>query len=210
MTRILALDLGTACGWARWDSPVALMTFGTFDLKPGQHSGAGMRYLKFRRELDKFVGLVDEVTYEIVRRHIGTAAAHVYGGLHGVLTAWCEENNIPYEGESVQAIKRAATGKGNASKEEMIAAAEALGFKPKTSDEADAIHLLRLRLSRSDNNSAAGRNVGAQAPVKGMKGRQLKPALLRSSEQDSIEPVVPLPEGRSKLAGAARLRAACR
>jgi crossover junction endodeoxyribonuclease RuvC len=155
MTRLLALDLGTACGWAMshyepTDLP-GIEAFrpkhGTFDLRAGQHAGGGMRYLKFRRELDNLKGLVDEVTYEIVRRHVGTAAAHVYGGLLAVLTSWCEENEIPYEGETVQAIKKFACGRGNATKEEMIAAAIAAGFKPANDNEADALHLLRLRLA---------------------------------------------------------------
>lgn len=147
MTRILALDLGTACGWAKHDG---VISFGTFDLRAGQHSGGGMRFLKFRRELTNFIGQVDEVTYEIVRRHIGTAAAHVYGGLQAILTAWCEENGIPYEGRTVQAIKKFSTGKGNADKQQVIKAVEGWGFQPKNDNEADAIALLRLRLSETE------------------------------------------------------------
>lgn len=167
MTRILALDLGTACGWALRgdnrappgraavsgyrDADLNETYHGTFDLRAGQHSGGGMRYLKFRRELTNFIGLVDEVTYEIVRRHVGTAAAHVYGGLLGILTAWCEENKIPYEGKTVQEIKKFATGKGNADKFQVIKAVEGWGFQPKNDNEADAIALLRLRLSETEN-----------------------------------------------------------
>lgn len=187
MTKILALDLGTACGWAKHDPdwrnmPVhtshfdPTISFGTFDLRAGQHSGGGMRFLKFRRELTNFIGLVDEVTYEIVRRHAGTAAAHVYGGLLAILTAWCEENKIPYEGRTVQAIKKFSTGQGNASKESVIKAVEGWGFHPKNDNEADAIALLRLRLS----------------------------------ENETLEPVVPLPKGRREVVSGARLRAACR
>lgn len=181
MTRLLALDLGTACGWAMshyesTDLP-GIEAFrpkhGTLDLRAGQHAGGGMRYLKFRRELDKFKGLVDEVTYEIVRRHVGTAAAHVYGGLLAVLTSWCEENEIPYEGETVQAIKKFACGKGNADKLAVVKAVEGWGFHPANDNEADAIALLRLRLS----------------------------------ERDSVEPVVPVSKGRRKVAGGALDRA---
>jgi len=170
MTRILSLDLGTACGWAVYSpgDPIypkaaravsgfqlpnaSTISHGTFDLRAGQHAGGGMRFLKFRRELDGFLGKVDEVTYEIVRRHVGTAAAHVYGGLLGVLTAWCEEHNVPYEGKTVQAIKKFAAGKGNADKQSVVKAIEGRGFAPKNDNEADAIALLLLRLSETSGN----------------------------------------------------------
>jgi Holliday junction resolvasome RuvABC endonuclease subunit len=58
------------------------------------------------------------------------------------LTAWAELHGIPCEGVPVGTIKRHATGKGNASKEAMIAAARARGFNPADDNEADAIALL--------------------------------------------------------------------
>ncbi len=58
---------------------------------------------------------------------MGTDAAHVYGGLLATLTAWCEHHQIPYEGIPVSTINKATTGKGNASKVEMIKAMYAKG-----------------------------------------------------------------------------------
>lgn len=151
MTRILALDLGTACGWASGDtrSPDSGVAYGTFDLRAGRFSGGGMRFVRFENELDNFKAQVDQVVFEEVRRHRGTDAAHVYGGLLAVLTAWCEKNKIPYQGHTVQAIKIFSAGKGNASKEEVIKAVEGWGFQPKNDNEGDAIALLRLRLSET-------------------------------------------------------------
>ena len=63
------------------------------------------------------------------------------------LTAWCEHHSIPYQGIPVGTIKRAATGRGNSGKLEMIQAAIAAGFAPKDDNEADAIHLLRYVIS---------------------------------------------------------------
>jgi len=150
MTRILALDLGTACGWALAETEAEpgpnQHCYGTFNLSAGQFSGGGMRFVKFREQLAQ-MPKPDQVVFEIVRRHRGTAAAHVYGGLLAILTAWCEENKIPYDGRTVQAIKIFSAGKGNASKEEVIKAVEGWGFQPKNDNEADAIALLRLRLS---------------------------------------------------------------
>ena len=45
---------------------------------------------------------------EEVRRHAGTDAAHVYGGLMATLTAWAELRGVPYEGVPVGTIKRFA------------------------------------------------------------------------------------------------------
>ena len=82
------------------------------------------------------------IYFEEVRRHVGTDAAHVYGGFLATLTAWAESCGIPYQGVPVGTIKRHATGKGNADKAAMIAAARAKGYSPGDDNEADALALL--------------------------------------------------------------------
>ena len=141
---ILALDLGTTTGWAirGYDG---LITSGTASFKPGRYDGGGMRYLRFTNwltELDRLSGPIATIWFEEVRRHAGTDAAHVYGGLMASLTSWGELRGIPYEGVAVGTIKRHATGKGNANKDAMIAAAQARGFSPADDNEADAIAIL--------------------------------------------------------------------
>lgn len=141
---MLALDLGTTTGWALrgHDGPI---TTGTASFKPGRYDGGGMRYLRFTNwltELDRLSGPISTIWFEEVRRHAGTDAAHVYGGLMATLTAWCELRGVPYQGVPVGTIKRHATGKGNAPKEAMIAAARARGFSTVDDNEADAIALL--------------------------------------------------------------------
>ncbi len=138
---ILALDLGTSTGWALQGTPILS---GVWDLKPRRFDGGGMRFVRFRSQLEEMQRLtpITRVAYEEVRRHMGVDAAHIYGGLQAVLTSWCEENKIPYESIQVQAIKRHATGKGNANKAAMIAAMQAKGFAPKDDNEADALALL--------------------------------------------------------------------
>jgi len=139
---VLALDLGTRTGWAMLvGSQVA---HGYADFRSGRYEGGGMRYLRFRRWLDELAQDVTEVHFEEVRRHAGTDAAHVYGGLLGTLTAWCEERSIPYSGVPVGSIKKAATGKGNADKAAMIAAANARGYPVTDDNEADALALLHM------------------------------------------------------------------
>lgn len=142
MTR-LALDLGTTTGWAICRD--GLTVSGTVSFKVGRYEGGGMRYLRFQRWLDEMAGDgLDSIWFEEVRRHLGTDAAHVYGGLLATLTAWAEHNGIPYSGVPVGSIKKHATGKGNASKEAMIAAAVARHFAPADDNEADALALLHM------------------------------------------------------------------
>ena len=141
---ILALDLGTTTGWAI-RSFDGLITSGTASFRPGRFDGGGMRYLRFTNwlsEIDRLSGPISAIWFEEVRRHAGTDAAHVYGGLMATLTSWAELRGVPYQGVPVGSIKKHATGKGNAPKEAMIAAACARGFNPADDNEADAIALL--------------------------------------------------------------------
>lgn len=149
---ILALDLGTTTGWATVDRLLdrrGLLLSGTWDLRGGRFEGGGMRFVRFKSQLEKLYALdrVSRVAYEEVRRHVATDAAHVYGGLQAVLTSWCEIEKIPYEAVPVGTIKKHLTGKGNADKAAMIAAVRAKGYTPKDDNEADAIALLLYMLT---------------------------------------------------------------
>jgi hypothetical protein len=141
---ILALDLGTTTGWALRGSDDRI-TSGTMTFRPSRFEGGGMRYLRFNgwlQEIARLGGPFHRIVFEEVRRHVGTDAAHVFGGLLATLTAWAEMHSIPYEGVPVGTIKRFATGKGNADKAAMIAAMKARGFTPADDNEADALALL--------------------------------------------------------------------
>jgi hypothetical protein len=139
----LALDLGTTTGFAFRDAFGGVKS-GTWSLKPGKFDGAGMRGVKFVGHLDELKrhGLWQRIVFEAVRRHIGTDAAHIYGGLMLVLQTWCELNNVPHDGIPVQTIKKFWTGKGNANKAAMIAEAQRRGFTALDDNEVDAIALL--------------------------------------------------------------------
>jgi len=145
---ILSIDLGTTTGWAS-AMLSGYIESGSVSFATKRHEGGGMRYMKFRKWLEsEFAGRVKEVYYEEVRRHQGTSAAHVYGAFEGQLTAWCEENNIPYSSVPVGTIKLFSTGKGNANKQMMINAAVCSGFDVVDDNQADAIHLLRYVLAK--------------------------------------------------------------
>jgi Holliday junction resolvasome RuvABC endonuclease subunit len=140
---VLALDLGTTTGWAL--RSMGTTTSGCLSLKSSRFDGGGMRYLRFRRWLEQLqvdAGPIGAVYFEEVRRHVGTDAAHVYGGLLGQLTAWCEEHGVAYQGVPVGTIKAFATGRGNADKAAVVAAIQARGFSPVDDNEADAIAIL--------------------------------------------------------------------
>ena len=141
---ILALDLGTTTGWALRSGDGAIAS-GTVSFRPSRYDGGGMRYLRFRSWLDRLAadaGGVSAIHYEEIRRHVGTDAAHVFGGFLATLTAWCEQNGIPYQGVPVGTIKRFIAGKGNADKAAVIAAVRDRGFAPADDNEADAIAIL--------------------------------------------------------------------
>jgi len=141
---ILALDLGTSTGWALRGHD-GLITSGTASFRPSRYDGGGMRYLRFTNwltEIDRLSGPVAAIYFEEVRRHVGTDAAHIFGGLLAVLTSWGELRGVPYQGVPVGTIKKYATGQGNAPKQAMIDAARARGFSPTDDNEADAIAIL--------------------------------------------------------------------
>jgi len=141
---LLAIDLGTTTGWAL-RSTGGLITSGTVSFRPSRYDGGGMRYLRFQNwlaEMDRLSGPIATIFYEEIRRHAGTDAAHVYGGLMATLTSWAELRSVPYQGVPVGTIKRFATGKGNANKVAMMEAARKRGFSPADDNEADAIAIL--------------------------------------------------------------------
>lgn len=148
MTTILALDLGAKCGYACGTAAKEnrkILT-GTFAPKIDRFAGGGVRFVKFVEflsQLHETLGF-DRVFFEKVRGHKGVDAAHAYGGYLSHLQVFCEDRGIPYEGVGVGEIKKYATGKGNASKAEVIAAVQSWGFDKVADDnEADAIAVFR-------------------------------------------------------------------
>ncbi len=139
--KILGIDPATTCGWAVRE-PSGAYYSGVWHLKGGRFEGGGMRFLRLERQLSELLDLAapDVVALEEVRMHKGVDAAHIYGGIIAVIAKVCEEREVPYFAIPFGTIKRCATGKGNANKEAMVAAAVARwpGWTPETDDEADA------------------------------------------------------------------------
>lgn len=147
MSKLLCLDLGTTTGYVVGSE--GHVVSGVWKLKPGRFESSGMRFVKFRKCLNEIrAGYpITRVFFEEVRRHQGVDAAHVYGGLMAVLTEWCEENGATYSAYPVGTIKKFWTGKGNASKDMMIAEAVRRGYEPIDDNEADALAIFHLAMS---------------------------------------------------------------
>ena len=111
---VIGLDLGTKCGWAVLDIAGNRVDSGHWNFQPKRFESAGIRYLKFAKELrtliDKYPGC--KVGFEAVHRHRGVAAAHVYGGLLATMQSVCDSEGpvVPYLGIGVGTIKKHATG----------------------------------------------------------------------------------------------------
>jgi Holliday junction resolvasome RuvABC endonuclease subunit len=141
---ILALDLGSKTGWALRQTD-GTVTCGTVEFKPSRFEGGGMRFLRFKKWLNEVNGFavpIGYIAFEEVRSHVGVTAAHVYGGFLAHLSAWAEQHEIPYQGVPVGTIKRHVTGKGNASKAEVIEAMRRKGHHPADDNAADALAIL--------------------------------------------------------------------
>lgn len=154
---ILALDPATKCGWAHSAGPS-----GTFDLSIRRDESAGMRLIRLEGKLNdvKSGSGIDLVVYEAARNCAPKmqGALVVQAMLQGVLVAWCEKNGIQYRGYSPSEIKKHATGKGNAGKDQMIAAAKQKFNLTGDDNEADALWLLDLAkreyLTKEGNENA--------------------------------------------------------
>ncbi|MGD0091068.1 MAG: hypothetical protein ABSE73_14210 [Planctomycetota bacterium] len=157
---ILALDTGTTTGWALLSND-GRVQFGSWHLADGASGRTGTRFLSLFNHLPEIQrqAPLQFVFYEEVHGHSGMAAAHVYGGLVGVLTLFCELNGVSYRGVTVQAIKKHATGGGTASKEAMVAAAaKKFCVHVEDDNQADALFLLDYAIQSLGNVPAQGQH----------------------------------------------------
>lgn len=143
--RILALDPATKCGFAH-----SLGASGVWDLSVRKDESSGMRLIRLRSKLDEFADHVDLVVYESARNAKHANTVKVLGQIQGVVQVWVEDHDgVEHRGYSPSEIKKHATGKGNASKEAMVAAAVKRWPDLEVLDDnhADALWLLDLAMS---------------------------------------------------------------
>jgi crossover junction endodeoxyribonuclease RuvC len=153
----LGLDLSlTATGYA------SAHATGVFKVRT-----TGMRRLAEIREAMLDLALdVDVVALEGYSFGSHAAHAHELGELGGVvrLTLW--QRRIPYVDIPPASLKRFATGKGNASKDEVLAAAiRRFGFEGSNNNEADAWLLRSMAFAYYHGLEVAGYQHEALAKV---------------------------------------------
>lgn len=142
--QILALDTATKTGWATDGIS------GVQDFTPKRGESPGMRFLRFRawlRELHKAMGRIDVIVYEQAHFRGGHATEVAVGFVTEVKTFAADigAELMPVHSGS---LKKFATGKGTASKHDMIRAAEKdLSAKPKDDNEADALWLYQYAVN---------------------------------------------------------------
>lgn len=151
--KILALDPATKMGWAYYDGNSTVS--GTWDLSVRRDESAGMRLIRLKSKLNEIHKLgIDVLVYEGARHGAPKmqGALVTQSQLQGVFVCWAEENSIQYRAYSPSEIKKKATDKGNASKEEVMEACKKkLGVVPNDDNEADALWLLQLASDEYNN-----------------------------------------------------------
>jgi Holliday junction resolvasome RuvABC endonuclease subunit len=132
--KILSLDLGTKTGWCcvktyqemcQYHGKIISSGVNDFSLKRGD--SPGMRFIYFKRWLMDVINEwnPDVIVYEQAH-HRGGAATAVGVGLQSWLLGICADGDIEHTAVHTGTLKKHATGKGNASKEEMKGAAKAV------------------------------------------------------------------------------------
>lgn len=159
---LIALDPSTRCGWALGCGGAPRHGVANLDQRGGRrdrppdpyHARAGrMEALLDRLSEDLIAAVAAAYAGREVDAPAGPAAvvcedATAFMGrgksvgheLRGVVQAWCARHGHAYIGLAPVEVKRIATGRGNADKPAMVAAAQALlGYNGRDDNEADAL-----------------------------------------------------------------------
>lgn len=141
MLTVLALDLGTSCGWAMSDAGV--LVSGTQHLPS---DSIGHRMLYFGEWLNPMLVGCRTVWYEAPHAHSGASRDIVYG-LQGVLLGECVRVGADARRVAANTLKKWTTGNGACGKLAMVERASAIARRTITDhNEADAVCLLAMAL----------------------------------------------------------------
>lgn len=139
--KILALDPGTHFGWAL-DKNI----YGVWNFTTRRDESSGMKLIRFKVQLNEICKIenIDVISFERpAGRNITGIISHAK--FQAIIEDYCLSNDIQYRGYSASEIKKFATGKGIANKEQMIEAAkDKLGYQGNDDNEADALWILEL------------------------------------------------------------------
>jgi Holliday junction resolvasome RuvABC endonuclease subunit len=137
--KILALDIATNTGFCTETAS------GVWKLTPKKDESKGMRLIRFKAKLKEVCALegINLIAFEQVAMY-GKFPNLVAPEMIGVLKLFCEENGIDYKSYAPTVVKKFGTGKGNAGKDMMVAAAQRYKEGITSDDEADAVILYHL------------------------------------------------------------------
>lgn len=155
----IGLDLGSHFGYAVLGADGTRVNSGmwNFGRMAGRHPGERVNLARYRiGELlrtyaERKPGRV-RVAYELVRRHEGVEAAHVYGGLQWLVLGECSAYGLTAETVEVAELKRAAVGAGGgkmAGKGAVLAAALERWGGVQDDNEADSLWISEVLRRRA-------------------------------------------------------------
>lgn len=148
MTRILAIDPATSCGWA-WSDGIDRKS-GTWDLAALGSSSKHAHLAALRERLLRLHAKlgIDHIGYEKVIHGRGMRSTESHAEKIAILKLVAVEIGATlHTGYGASSIKLYATGDGRADKSQMMLACERLlKVVPRTDDEADALWILEMRL----------------------------------------------------------------
>ena len=147
---ICALDLATTTGYASVSHGIVMS--GTFKCRQSSKEPWGLCFLRFKRFLREWLiqEKPEQLWYEDVRRWSSGDAAKAYCGLRAVMLMECEAHGVEVIGAAVGTIKKSFTGKGNATKQDMIdVACVKYGNHITDDNEADALAILELAIQNN-------------------------------------------------------------
>ena len=143
---VLGIDAATKTGWSLYDSDNnKVVESGVQDFSKKRGESNGLMFLRFRKWLfDLIVAARPGIICYEQSHHRGGAATEIGYGLTTRIQEAATEHKIEYAPVRTTTLKKWATGKGNADKDLMVAAAKVvLGREPVSDDEADAVHVSR-------------------------------------------------------------------
>jgi Holliday junction resolvasome RuvABC endonuclease subunit len=135
-------------GWALQNLKTGEVRSGVWIFKDKRGDGAGVRFLRLQARLDEILSSypLRRVVYERPSGQFKNGAAEdSIKGMASHVLSWCEKNSVPCEGFAQTEIKKFATGKGNAKKDQMLAeAVKRWGDVVTDHNQADALWTLAL------------------------------------------------------------------
>lgn len=154
--KLITLDLASRTGWTAGpiDCPPV---WGHFELS-GSGRCFGRRMWLFESWLHRMIDEhePDELVYEkpIIGRGTTLESRYITIGLATHTEKVCYEHGVRYLWVDNKTAKKEFSGSGNATKDDMIAAARVRGFKVLVHDEADALAVRYVRMLQLDETLA--------------------------------------------------------